>query len=213
MRVSGTQTWIGRNPRSRDRLRCARTFSRDERRFGADRRFELEVIGNSPEIVTCNILGGAPKCNTIWRQKNLASRFRRLQSHGNRADPVPPPIRVKAAGEFIALHLPDAVKARAGSRSEGESSSLWLWPWIHPPWQLRRVPQNARSRLQKRQRIDAKLTIYATNGSGDVKRLKGADGCRLRIGDWRVILIEDARSITVIAVETAKRFTAERKTS
>jgi mRNA interferase RelE/StbE len=136
--------------------------------------------------------------------ENLASRFRRLQSHGNRADPVPPPIRVKAAGEFIALHLPDAVKARAGSRSEGESSSLWLWPWIHPPWQLRRVPQNARSRLQKRQRIDAKLTIYATNGSGDVKRLKGADGCRLRIGDWRVIFIEDDRSITVIAVGNRK---------
>ena len=42
--------------------------------------------------------------------ENLASRFRRLQSHGDRADPVPPPIRVKAAGELIALHLPDAVK-------------------------------------------------------------------------------------------------------
>ena len=51
-----------------------------------------------------------------------------------------------------------------------------------------------------RKRIDAKLTIYATNRSGDVKRLKGADGCRLRIGDWRVIFIEDARLITVIAV-------------
>jgi mRNA interferase RelE/StbE len=51
-----------------------------------------------------------------------------------------------------------------------------------------------------RKRIDTKLTIYATNGSGDVKRLKGADGCRLRIGDWRVIFIEDARSITVVAV-------------
>jgi hypothetical protein len=50
--------------------------------------------------------------------ENLASRFRRLQSHGNRADPFPPPIGVKAAGELIALHLPDAVKARAGSRSE-----------------------------------------------------------------------------------------------
>jgi mRNA-degrading endonuclease RelE of RelBE toxin-antitoxin system len=25
-------------------------------------------------------------------------------------------------------------------------------------------------------------------------------GCRLRIGDWRVIFIEDARSITVVAV-------------
>ena len=51
-----------------------------------------------------------------------------------------------------------------------------------------------------RKRIDAKLTIYATNGSGNVKRFKGARGCRLRIGDWRVIFIEDARSITVIAV-------------
>jgi mRNA-degrading endonuclease RelE of RelBE toxin-antitoxin system len=44
----------------------------------------------------------------------------------------------------------------------------------------------------------------ATNGSGDVKRLKGAEGCRLRIGDWRVIFIEDARSITVIAVGNRK---------
>ena len=51
-----------------------------------------------------------------------------------------------------------------------------------------------------RKRIDAKLMIYATNGSGDVKRLKGSSGCRLRIGDWRVIFIEDARSITVIGV-------------
>ena len=51
-----------------------------------------------------------------------------------------------------------------------------------------------------RKRIDAKLTVNATNGSGDVKRLKSGSGCRLRIGDWRVIFIEDARSITVIAV-------------
>lgn len=51
-----------------------------------------------------------------------------------------------------------------------------------------------------RKRIDAKLTVYATNGSGDVKRLKSAAGCRLRIGDWRVIFIEDAKSITIIAV-------------
>jgi mRNA interferase RelE/StbE len=29
---------------------------------------------------------------------------------------------------------------------------------------------------------------------------KGGSGCRLRIGDWRVIFIEDARSITVIGV-------------
>ena len=46
--------------------------------------------------------------------------------------------------------------------------------------------------------------VYATNGSGDVKRLRGAAGCRLRIGDWRVIFIEDMRSITVIAVGNRK---------
>jgi mRNA interferase RelE/StbE len=51
-----------------------------------------------------------------------------------------------------------------------------------------------------RKRVDAKLTIYATTGSGDVKRLKGGSGCRLRIGDWRIIFIEDTRSITVIGV-------------
>ena len=51
---------------------------------------------------------------------------------------------------------------------------------------------------------DAKLIVYATNGSGDVKRLRGAAGCRLRIGDWRVIFIEDAQSITVIAVGNRK---------
>jgi mRNA interferase RelE/StbE len=51
-----------------------------------------------------------------------------------------------------------------------------------------------------RRRIDAKLMIYATNGLGDVKRLKGRAGCRLRVGDWRVIFIEDTSSITVVAV-------------
>jgi mRNA interferase RelE/StbE len=55
-----------------------------------------------------------------------------------------------------------------------------------------------------RKRIDAKLAIYAANGSGDVKRHKGTAGCRLRIGDWRVIFIEDARSITVVAVGNRK---------
>ena len=51
-----------------------------------------------------------------------------------------------------------------------------------------------------RRRIDAKLSVYATNGSGDVKRLKGRAGWRLRIGDWRVIFIEDTTSITIVAV-------------
>ena len=51
-----------------------------------------------------------------------------------------------------------------------------------------------------RKRIDGKLTVYATNGSGDVKRLKGRAGCRLRIGDWRVIFIEEKASIIIVAV-------------
>jgi mRNA interferase RelE/StbE len=51
-----------------------------------------------------------------------------------------------------------------------------------------------------RRRVDAKLIVYATNGSGDVKRLKGRGGCRLRAGDWRVIFIEEKTSITVVAV-------------
>lgn len=51
-----------------------------------------------------------------------------------------------------------------------------------------------------RKRIDAKLMVYAENGSGDVKRLKGSAGCRLRVGDWRVIFIEERASIVVVAV-------------
>lgn len=51
-----------------------------------------------------------------------------------------------------------------------------------------------------RKRIDAKLTVYSTDGSGDVKRLKGRAGCRLRVGDWRVIFIEESASIIIVAV-------------
>ena len=51
-----------------------------------------------------------------------------------------------------------------------------------------------------RKRIDTKLTVYAMKGSGDVKRLKGRAGCRLRVGDWRVIFFEDRTSITIVAV-------------
>jgi mRNA interferase RelE/StbE len=51
-----------------------------------------------------------------------------------------------------------------------------------------------------RKRIDAKLAVYATNGLGDVKWLKGRAGCRLRVGDWRVIFIEENASIIIVAV-------------
>jgi mRNA interferase RelE/StbE len=51
-----------------------------------------------------------------------------------------------------------------------------------------------------RRRILPKLETYASTGAGDVKRLKGTAGCRLRVGDYRVIFIEDAGSVTVVAV-------------
>jgi mRNA interferase RelE/StbE len=51
-----------------------------------------------------------------------------------------------------------------------------------------------------RRRIDARLTNFAATGHGDVKRLKGRDGARLRIGDWRVIFYEDDGAIVVAAV-------------
>jgi mRNA interferase RelE/StbE len=53
---------------------------------------------------------------------------------------------------------------------------------------------------QIRQRIDARLTEFAASGKGDVKRLKGRQGSRLRVGDWRVIFYEEKDAIIVVAV-------------
>ncbi len=51
-----------------------------------------------------------------------------------------------------------------------------------------------------RKRLDAKLMEFASTGLGDVKRLKGRAGARLRIGDWRVIFYEEGQAIVVAAV-------------
>ena len=51
-----------------------------------------------------------------------------------------------------------------------------------------------------RSRIDKRLREFATTGHGDVKRLKGRDGMRLRVGDWRVIFHEDQGAIIAAAV-------------
>jgi mRNA interferase RelE/StbE len=45
-----------------------------------------------------------------------------------------------------------------------------------------------------------RLREFATTGHGDTKRLKGRDGMRLRVGDWRVIFYEDQGAIIVAAV-------------
>jgi mRNA interferase RelE/StbE len=51
-----------------------------------------------------------------------------------------------------------------------------------------------------RARLDGKLTEFARSGKGDVKRLKGRDGARLRVGDWRIIFYLDGNTIVVAAV-------------
>jgi len=51
-----------------------------------------------------------------------------------------------------------------------------------------------------RRRIDARLQKLAASGVGDVKRLKGRHGARLRVGDWRVIFYEEDDTIVVVAV-------------
>jgi mRNA interferase RelE/StbE len=53
---------------------------------------------------------------------------------------------------------------------------------------------------QVRRRVEIRLTEFATNGIGDVKRLKGRTGLRLRVGDWRVIFFEESGSIVIVAV-------------
>jgi mRNA interferase RelE/StbE len=51
-----------------------------------------------------------------------------------------------------------------------------------------------------RRRINGKLTVFAKTGQGDVKRLQGRAGARLRIGDHRVIFYVEGDKIIVVAV-------------
>jgi mRNA interferase RelE/StbE len=60
--------------------------------------------------------------------------------------------------------------------------------------------QRAKLDSKIRARIDAKLETYAASGHGDLKRLAGREGVRLRMGDWRVIFYEEVDTIVVTAV-------------
>jgi len=51
-----------------------------------------------------------------------------------------------------------------------------------------------------RKRLDAKLSTFARTGQGDVKHLKGQQGSRLRVGDWRIIFYLQGKTIVVTAV-------------
>jgi mRNA interferase RelE/StbE len=67
--------------------------------------------------------------------------------------------------------------------------------WTHDARRaLRNLPPNIRAD------IEAKLERFARTGAGDVKRLKGRAGARLRVGDWRVIFIETTTTVEVRAV-------------
>jgi mRNA interferase RelE/StbE len=67
--------------------------------------------------------------------------------------------------------------------------------WTHEARrQLRKLPPSVRSD------IEAKIGRFAQSGAGDVKRLTGRTGARLRIGDWRVIFVETTDTIEVRAV-------------
>ncbi|HYP58238.1 MAG TPA: type II toxin-antitoxin system RelE/ParE family toxin [Beijerinckia sp.] len=56
-----------------------------------------------------------------------------------------------------------------------------------------------------REAILSGLSQYAIDGRGDVKRLAGRDGFRLRIGRYRVIFDED--QTTILAIYIGKRET------
>jgi mRNA interferase RelE/StbE len=53
---------------------------------------------------------------------------------------------------------------------------------------------------QIRKRIGTKLDAFAVTGLGDIKKLKGQDGTRLRVGDYRVIFYQESGGIVVVAV-------------
>jgi mRNA interferase RelE/StbE len=61
-----------------------------------------------------------------------------------------------------------------------------------------------------RSRINDKLETFATTGYGDVRKLKGRGGSRLRVGDWRVIFYEEPDRIVIVAWGTDAKSTIER---
>jgi mRNA interferase RelE/StbE len=60
--------------------------------------------------------------------------------------------------------------------------------------ELRKLPPDVRTD------IEAKIERFARTGAGNVKRLQGRAGARLRVGDWRVIFFETAEAVEVLAV-------------
>ena len=59
---------------------------------------------------------------------------------------------------------------------------------------LRKLPEKVQTRI-----VDA-LNSYAETGEGNVTKLVNKQGARLRVGDYRVILVEGKDEIEVLAV-------------
>ena len=59
--------------------------------------------------------------------------------------------------------------------------------------------------LEARGQVSSALDTYAISGRGDVKKLGGRDGFRLRAGRYRVLFDEDAS--TILAIYIGKRET------
>lgn len=57
-----------------------------------------------------------------------------------------------------------------------------------------------------REQIVEALARFAVDGHGDVKRLSGRDGYRLRVGAYRVLFTQDMT--TILAVYVGRRQTA-----
>ncbi len=52
--------------------------------------------------------------------------------------------------------------------------------------------------IETRLGIDQALSRYIVDGFGDVKKLSGRDGYRLRIGDYRVIFRIEEKEIVIL---------------
>ena len=64
---------------------------------------------------------------------------------------------------------------------------------------------------QARAAIESALIRYAMTGAGDVKRLQGRDGYRMRIGSYRVLFDEDLTTILAIYVGRRETTTYRRR--
>ena len=59
--------------------------------------------------------------------------------------------------------------------------------------------------LAAQEHVIETLDQYAISGVGDVKKLAGRDGYRLRVGSYRVVFAED--QVTVLAIYIGRRDT------